>query len=343
MVPKHKGVTMQDVANAIGVSKQTISAVINGKPGITDETKQRVLAACEQLGYHIDLVARSLATGRTGNVALVVSDTSSPFIGRLAVAAEDYVRACGYGLVLYNTHDDPERESAYFSAAVQRKVDGVVFISATDRPKGLDRLQAAGIPYIAIDRIPDPYDGLGVVLDNFKAGHLAGEHLLDLGHRRMAHISGPEQVLMARQRMSGFRKPIEARGLESELQIEPAQTWEYDAGYRAMQRILAQYHPTAVFAAADVLAFGAMRAIYEAGLSVPQDISLIGVDDIDSAAYMVPPLTTVRQSISELVTISFQLLFDLLDGKKSTQTLTVMDPILVVRGSTALAPTEPLA
>jgi DNA-binding LacI/PurR family transcriptional regulator len=336
---KHRSITMRDVADAVGVSKQTISAVINGKPGITDETKRRVLAACEQLSYHVDLVARSLATGRTGSVALVVSDISSPFIGRLSVLAEDFSRSRGYGLVIYNTHDDPERESAYFRAAVQRRVDGVVFISATDSPAGLDSLQEAGIPYVAIDRVPVPYDGPAVILDNASAGRLAGEYLLDLGHRRMAYISGPEQVLMARQRLNGFREAFEARDPGVILQIEPAQSWEYDDGYRAMQRILAKDHPTAIFAAADVLAIGAVRAIHEAGLTVPGDISIIGVDDIDSAAYVSPPLTTIRQSINELAALSFQLLFDMLDGKKPTQTLIIMDPVLIVRDSTALAPT----
>jgi DNA-binding LacI/PurR family transcriptional regulator len=342
MATRRQAITMRDVANAVGVSKQTVSAVINGSPLITDETRGRVLAACEQLGYHVDFVARSLATGRTRTVALLVSDTSSPFIGRLVVAAEDYAHSCGYSLVLHATHDDPERESAYFMAAVQRGVDGVVFISATDRPTDLERLQRAGIPYVAIDRVPDPYTGPAVTLDNAKVGHLAAEYLLGLGHRRIAHISGPQNVRMARERLRGFREPLETRGLGADLRVELVLNWDYDAGYHAMQRILDNGpRPTAVFAAGDVLAIGAMRAIREAGLSVPADISIIGVDDIDSAAYLNPPLTTIRQSISELATLGFQLLFDILNDTPSAQTTIVMDPVLIVRGSTGPASTRP--
>ena len=329
---------MQDVADAVGVSKQTVSAVINGKPGITTETRDRVLAACEKLGYHLDFVARSLATGRTRTIALIVSDTSSPFIGRLAVAAEDHAHASGYSLVLHNTHDDVEREAAYFRAAIERGVDGVVFISARDQCPGLDMLRAAGIPSVAIDRIPDPYTGPSVTLDNVTAARLAAEHLLGLGHTRIAHICGPqpEVVLMSRERLRGFREALEAHGVASELHVEPAAGWDYEAGHAAMQRLLARgTTPTAVFAAGDVLAIGAMRALREAGLLVPEDVSVIGVDDIDSAAFVNPPLTTIHQSIGELATLGLQLLFDIVDGKQPARKTVSMEPVLVVRQTTS--------
>ena len=334
---------MQQVADSLGVSKQTVSAAINGKPGITAETRERVLAACERLGYLPDFTARSLATGRTSTIGLIVSDTSSPFIGRLVVIAEDYAHSCGYSLVIYNTHDDVERESAYFQDAMQRRVDGVVFISATDHCPGLDILRTAGIPAVAIDRVPDPYEGTAVMLDNDKTGRLAAEHLLSLGHTRIAHICGPqpETVRMSRERLRGFREVLEAGGVASALRIEPATGWDYEAGYHAMQNLLRQaQRPTAVFAAGDVLAIGALRAAREADLLVPRDLSMVGVDDIDSAAYQNPPLTTIRQSIPELARLGLQLLFDILDGNEPSQAGTVMEPELVMRQSTARPGTD---
>jgi len=327
---------MKDVAEMVGVSKQTVSAVINNKPGITKETRDRVLAAIEELDYHPDSIARSLATGRTNTIAFIASDVSAPFIGTLAVAAEDYTYSCEYSLALYNTHDDVRREAAYFTAAVQRGVDGVLFISATDQNTGSDILRATGIPSVAIDRVPVSYCGPSVTLDNLETGRLAAEHLLSLGHSRIAHINGPQTVLMSRERLQGFQQVIESQGALSRLHAETAENWDYQAGYDAMQRVLANgSNPTAVFAAGDALAIGAMRAIREAGLCVPEDISMVGVDDLDIAAFQNPPLTTIRQSINELAVLGLQLLFDILDGKEPKQTKIVMEPVLVVRQSTA--------
>jgi LacI family repressor for deo operon, udp, cdd, tsx, nupC, and nupG len=330
---------MKDVAEMVGVSKQTVSAVVNNKPGITRETRDRVLAAIDELGYRPDSVARSLATGRTHTIAFIASDVSAPFIGRLAVAAEDYAYSSGYSLVLFNTHDDVEREATYFAAAVQRGVDGVLFISATDQNAGLENLQGTGIPTVAIDRVPVPYSGPSVTLDNPKTGCLAAEHLLSLGHTRIAHIAGPQTVRMSRDRLQGFQQVLEAHDVAPELYVEAAETWDYQAGYDAMHRILADgRNPTAVFAAGDALAIGAVRAIRETGLHVPRDISMIGVDDLDSAPFQNPPLTTIRQSITELAVLGLQLLFDLLDGEKPKQTNIVMEPDLIVRQSTSPPP-----
>lgn len=332
---KRNAVTMQDVAALAGVSKQTVSAVLNGKPGISAETEARVRRAVESLGYRLDKVARSLRTGRTGAVALIVSDTASPFIGKVVVAAEDYARISGYSLVVYNTHDNVEREVIYFDAAVERRVDGVVFIAARDECPGLNLLQAQGIPAVAIDRIPEPYTGPSVALDNARAGSLAAEHLLALGHTDFAHISGPQLVRMSRDRLLGFRQVLEGHGLAA-LAVETGDGWDYPNGYAAMQRLLAAGQRfTALFAAGDVLAIGAMRALRETGLRIPEDVSVVGVDDIDGAGYQNPPLTTVRQSKAELARLGFQLLFDLIDGKQPSQTGIVMEPVLVVRESTA--------
>ena len=330
--------TMRDVAELAGVSKQTVSAVLNGKPGITAETQARIRQAVATLGYQLDNVASSLRTGHTRTIALLVSDISSPFIGRLAVAVEEYASAAGYSLVLHNTHDDVARESRYFTVAVERKVEGVIFIASADQSPGLELLRVHGIPAVAIDRIPDSYSGPAVMLDNVKTGRIAAEHLLGLGHVHLAHISAPASVRMARDRWQGFQEAVAAQSdLPSPL-IEIATGWDYADGFQAMQHLLAAGNPlTALFAAGDALAIGAMRAIQSAGLHVPQQISVVGVDDIDSAAYQNPSLTTVRQSITELAQLSVQLLFDLLAGKEPMPSTIVMEPVLVVRASTALA------
>jgi len=198
----------------------------------------------------------------------------------------------------------------------------------------LDILQAAGIPAVAIDRIPDNYSGPAVMLDNLKAGRLAGEHLLDLGHRCIAHIGGPMEIRLARERFVGFQQALKAQGLESgSCVMEEAFTCQ--SGYLAMQRLLTyQPRPTAVFAANDLMAIGAIRAVDEAGLRVPHDISIVGVDDIEVAAFQTPPLTTIRQPFTELATLGVQLLLDILAGKELVQPQLVIEPTLIIRQST---------
>ena len=326
---------MQDVANAVGVSKQTVSAVINNKPGITRETRARVLAAIRELSYRPDRIARSLATGRTQTIALIVSDISSPFIAKMAIAAEDCAHVHGYRLVVYNTHDDVEREATYFEAASEGSVDGVLFSSAADVNQGLDILRSVGIPAVAIDRAPCPYSGPSVMVDNVLAVRLAAEHLLDLGHTRLTYISGPQGLRMTRERDGSFRRAIEARATGMEVCVQATRAWDLEAGYHAMQCILAHRPiPTGIVVAGDALAIGAMRAVHAAGLRIPEDISIVGMDDIDIAGYVQPPLTTVRQYVVQLATLGVELLLDILDSKEPQQTEIVLTPDLVVRQST---------
>ena len=335
MKKTRKSSTMKDVAQLAGVSIQTVSAVVNNKPDISDQTRARVLAAVKELNYQPDLVARSLRTRQTKTIALVVSNIASIAIATMAKAAEAHAHSLGYRLILYNSDNDTEREKNYFKAAVQQWAEGVIFIAAMGQLGHIDILEAARIPAVAIDRVPDDYCGPAVMLDNLMAGRLAGDYLLDLGHRCMAHIGGPTGIRLARERLAGFQQALEARGIElSSSHIEEG-SFNCEHGYLAMQRLLARKpRPTAVFAANDLMAIGAMRAVDEAGLCIPDDISIVGVDDIEVAAFQTPPLTTVRQRCAELATLGVQLLFDILAGKELAQTQIVIEPTLIIRQST---------
>ena len=336
---KRKAPTMKDVAELVGVSAQTVSAVINDKPGITGETRARVLDAIEQLGYRPYSIARSLRTGQTRTLALIVSDIANPSFGTMASAAEDYAHEFGYSLTVHNAHDDVEREASYIQAATQRWIDGVLFVSAGDQMASLDTLQHAGIPSAAIDRIPDHYTGPSVTLDNLEAGRLAADHLLDLGHTCVAHISGPLRLRLARERLAGFRQALQERGLEPGSSAFGEGDWECESGYQAMTEILkVRPRPTAVFAANDRMAIGAMSAIHSAGLRLPDDISVIGLDDIEVAAFQTPALTTLRQSFAELATRAIQLLLEIIEGRQPDPIHIVIKPALIERQSTAPPP-----
>jgi DNA-binding LacI/PurR family transcriptional regulator len=333
---KNSSPTMRDVARAAGVSIQTVSAIINAKPGITAETTERVLKVIQELGYRPFSIARSLRTRQTHTIGLVVPDIANPAFSALASTVEDAVHALGYNLVVYNTHNDPQRELSCIQAITQRWIDGVLFVSTGNERSGLDALNAAHIPVVAVDRIPADYGGPAVVLDNIKAGYLAARHLLGLGHVRIAHIRGPGQLRLAGERQAGFHQALREAGVNALCPESEARSWACESGYECMRTILScSPEVTAVFAASDRLAIGAMRAILESGRSVPGDISVAGVDDIEVAAYQNPPMTSVRQSFGELGQKSVAMLLAQIQGTAQDPELALIVPRLVARQSTA--------
>ncbi len=333
---KQKRPTMRDVAVAVGVSIQTISAVINDKPDITPQTRQRVMDAIQQLGYRPDRVARGLRTGKSHTLALIVSDIANPSFATIASTAEDCAQARGYYLTVHNTHDDPLREAKYVQTAAERGIDGVILVSAEDRMDSSIMLENADIPFVAIDRIPEDYTGLSVTLDNMKAGRLATQHLLGLGHTRIAHISGPLRLRLARERLAGLELALQEQGLSLPSEWLCEGHWYCQEGYKAMQNMLQTSPlPTAVFAANDRMAIGAIQAIYQAGLRVPEDISVIGLDDIEVSAYHIPALTTIRQPFALLATQAIQILLDVIQGNQPEVSANLIEPILIERASTA--------
>ncbi|MCC7450663.1 MAG: LacI family DNA-binding transcriptional regulator [Anaerolineae bacterium] len=333
---KKRAPTMRDVAQAVGVSVQTVSAVINNKPGITEETRTRVQEAILRLGYRPYSIARSLRTRRTGTIALVVSDIANPSFATMASAAEDYAHQFGYSLIVYNTHDDREREKSYFRSVTQRWIDGVMFVAAEDHLSSPEAFQFASFPSVAIDRIPEHYSGLSVTLNNIEAGRMAAEHLLELGHTRIAHISGPLKLRLVRDRITGFIQAFEARCLTPLPCPAGMGDWTCASGYTAMQHILkTDPLPTAVFAANDRMAIGAIQACYETGVCVPRDMSVVGVDDIEVAAFQTPPLTTIRQPFVEFGTLAVRLLLEVIETGRPSQPQIVIEPLLIERQSTA--------
>lgn len=332
-------VTLYDAARVAGVSIQTVSAVLLGKSGIPPQTQNRVRKAIEKTGYRPNPMAQSLRTGRTRTIALVVSDIANPSFATIASAVEECCHDKEYSMVLYNTHNDPARQSSYVQKATQGWIDGMLFVSVGDMPSDMAILENARMPVVVLDRVPLSCRYPSVALDNEEAGRLAATHLIDLGHRRVAHICGPKQLRLSRERCEGFRAILTQHGVRLPRACIVEGDWGCASGTMAMQKILAlNPRPTAVFAANDRMAIGAMRAIGEAGLRVPDDVSIMGLDDIEIAASMNPSLTTIRQPFTQLATVGLQLLLDLVNGKKMAQSQIMMAPKLVTRESTGPAP-----
>jgi LacI family transcriptional regulator len=335
MVGRRKSTTMREVAHLAEVSIQTVSDVVNERPGISEETRARVWAAVDQVGYRPFSIARSLRTRRTRTLAFLVPDIDDICMATMTSAAEDCAQSHGYNLVVFNSRSDHQREAAYMQVIIDRWIDGVMFASSRGSLANVDTLEDAGVPTVSVDRGPERPDRLSVTYNHRLAGRMAAEHLMDLGHTRIAHIGGPPDSRIARERCEGFRQAIAKRNLTPGACLALPGNWQCETGYQAMQQILAaDVRPTAVFSCNDRMAFGAIRAAYEAGLKVPEDVSIIGLDDIEVAAYQIPPLTTIRQPFTEMGTLSTELLLNKLEGGPIAQPQIMLQPTLVLRRST---------
>ena len=285
---------MADVALAAGVSAQTVSRALRGSPNVSPETKRRVLTAVDQLGYRFNSAARMLSSGRSHTLGLVLMQ-SGGYYSRSAVTAgvEAAAGAAGFAVTIATiAAPDTGLLERSLSKLADQGVDGIILavplISTTQKMEDITR----DIPTVTLDGSRTA-GALVLGIDQLEAGRIATQHLLDLGHRQVWHLSGPDEWIEARQRRQGWQECLAAAGIEAPPPLEG--DWSPDSGYRLGQVIAMIPDVTAVFAASDEMAFGVIRAVRERGRSVPDDLSIVSVDDIALAAYCSPPLTTVRQ------------------------------------------------
>jgi DNA-binding LacI/PurR family transcriptional regulator len=329
--------TMREVARLARVSVQTVSHVVNETGNISDGTRERVAKVIVDLNYRPNPIARSMRTKETGLIGLLVLDITNPVLSRIASEVEAAAYRNDYKVLLYNARHDARRERQSLEAFAERLVDGLVIVNALDREQTFGWLQEGGIPTVLVDCL----SGVAlpsVATDNRQGASLATRHLLELDHRSVVHLAGDLSLEVARLRVEGYRQAMSEGGLADGVRVvTPANDqWDYQAGYLAMRRVLSEStRPTAIFAAGDQMAIGAYRAIAEAGLKVPGDISVIGFDDIPVAEFASPPLTTVRQPLNEIAGSAFNLLLELLDRRREPATAQiVLQPHLVARDST---------
>lgn len=329
-------VTLKDVALLAGVSVTTVSNVVRGWPYIADETRLRVENAIKELGYSPHPIAQGLRTGQMQTIGFIVPDLSSPYFASIVSVAEDIAREHRYSVIIFSSHEDQARETECIRRATNRMVDGLLIAPTAHTQITAAQLKALPVPVVAVDRVPDRYDGPSCALDNFRVGQLATRHLAELGHRRIAHIAGPIGARPARDRLDGYRATLKEYGLKYARVAHASTAWSCDDGYSAMRQLLQDAErPTAVFASNDRIAIGALHAIHEAGLRCPEEISLIGVDDIEVSAHTTPPLTTIRQPLKEMARRGIDLLLALVREQTPEMLNYVLEPSMTLRASTA--------
>lgn len=290
-----------DVARLAGTSPAVVSYVLNGGPrGVSPQTRARVLAAVEQLGYRPNGIARSLRMNRTMTLGLVVPDTSNPFFAELARAIESAAFAERYTLLIGNAAEDDERQTAYVRTFLAQQVDGLFLVPAHGPAGCLTDLQRSRTPWLALDRQVPGAASAAVLVDNRGGARAATEHLLAHGRERIACIAGPQDVAPATDRVAGWRDALAEAGVRPSAMSVWHGPFGRRAGYLAAREVLAGGAVDAVFVASDEQAVGVLRAITELGLRCPEDVAIASFDGIAAGAYSTPALTTMAQPFAEL-------------------------------------------
>jgi LacI family transcriptional regulator len=334
--------TLRDVAAAARVHPATASRALNPETRllVSEETAKRVAAAAAKLGYRPNPVARSLRTRRSHTVGVLIPDLNNPLFPPIVRGLEDKLGAAGYVALIGNTDADPNREQLLFEQMRARHVDGFVLATATLHDRMLAEAAAAEIPVVLMNRLSQDYSFPSVSVDNEQGARMAVTHLARLGHTRIAHIAGPQEASTGVSRLRGFREGMAQHGLAvDEGLVAYATRYTVEEGSRCCRELLARRGSfTAIAAANDMLAVGCYAAFEEAALECPDELSLIGFNDMPFIDRLRQPLSTVRIPHYQLGTEAAQLLLERIGGAEGPVKILYLAPELIVRGSTAAPP-----
>ncbi|ABF44130.1 LacI family DNA-binding transcriptional regulator [Deinococcus geothermalis] len=332
-------VTLADIASQAGVSKMTVSKVVNKQPGISEATRQRVLRIIEELGYTAHPSARALAGGRTNTLGIVVPSIGPQYISEVVRGADLVAYEAGLDLLISTTQEDTSHERQNVGRLSRGLVDGLLMVLPRSLDRYADALKQAEVPVVVVASANTTMPFPLVDADHYHGARLAVAHLLGLGHRRVGFIAGRRDTTASLERLRGYREGLLTAGLTPDpVLIRPGE-YTQPGGFAAARSLLdLPDPPTAIFAANDLSAFGAMEAIKDRGLRVPDDVSVVGFDDIPQANQVHPALTTVRQPLVEMGTAGTRQLLNLLHGVGPVTDRLVLPTELIVRASTGPAP-----
>ncbi len=327
--------TIQDVARKAGVSPITVSRVINQRGYASQSTRQKVQAAIAELGYVPNRLASSLRSKRTTLLALVITDITNPYFTMIARGVEDVASAADYTLIFCNTDESVAKEQRYINILLQNQVAGVLLVPASPDPESVNLLTHNQTPVVVLDRRLSELQVDQVRSDSLSGAYQLVRLLLDLGHRRIALLNGPAGVSTAQDREAGYRRALDEAGIPPEQRTVLQGYFSQDSGSEMTRLALRRDPPpTALFAANNFIAIGALQALQAAGLRVPQDIALVGFDDLPPPLITFPFLTVSAQPAYEMGRIAAELLLARLEGKNTGPPEDILlPPELVVRAS----------
>jgi LacI family transcriptional regulator len=327
---------MAEIAALAGVSKPTVSKVMNRQPGVAAATRERVEHVIAERGYVRHGAARALSAGRAGSVNLVVKEVDNAYFMEIIQGVEETLERAGLSMVLTATRDEARRHRRWMARVIEHGTDGAILVLPDEHFARLEELRGHGIPVALVDdRGESPADLPSVGATNFAGGFAAAEHLLSLGHRRIAVVGGPP-FKSTRARLAGYRTALQEAGVQPDPRLERSGGFVAETGYEAARALLrAPEPPTAIFAGNDLQAIGVYRALYEAGLRAPDDMSVVGFDDLPLARLLTPALSTVRQPVREMGALATRMLLRIIAGEKLESARVELATSLVVRESSA--------
>lgn len=323
-------VSVIDVAREAGVSASTVSRVMRGTGYVEVDTKLKVIAAVKKLGYKPNLLARGLRNSSGQLLGLMVPDILHETFARFISHVEEACAAHGFTMILGNTREDPAVEEKVLEKLIGLNVDGIIISQVSDTSSALKSLLARAIPVVGIDRALQEEEIDNVIVGNYEAGQMAAKYLFSMGHKKVACIQGPTPVRLSRERFEGFRDYYQANGLDVEFVV--GKDFEYETGILAVRTLLEKFTDfTGLWAVNDHLAIGAMHELKRLGVQIPQQVSIMGMDDIKTGQMIFPCLTTIRQPYKDICDKAVELLIDRIKSPGLTIRKFVLSPSLVIR------------
>jgi LacI family transcriptional regulator len=326
--------TIRQVADKAGVSATTVSHVINNTRFVSEVLRERVQRAMTELNYRPNALARSLRLGETHTLGLILPDSANPFFAEIGHAIEAAAFERGYSVILCNTENDPTKELLYTNVLENRQVDGMIFVAAGGNHEALSGIVRNGLPLVVVDRDLGSLGLDAVTTNNYLGGLLATRHLIELGHTVIGCITGPSDLTPSAERVTGYGDALKEAQLEIRGALLVRGDFHVPSGLAAATRLLQQDpRPTALFVCNDLMAIGALHAAAKLGLNVPDDVAIVGFDDIELASYTIPPLTTVCQPKQEIGHTAIQLILDRIESPALPPRHEILHPQLMIRGS----------
>jgi len=334
---RKQNITLKDVAKAAKVSVSTASKAINNKTVVAESTRERVLNVAKKLGYRASFIPKSLRSRKSKAIGLILPNIVNPFFCTLANAVEDIALKEGYVVILGSTKEDIRRESVYFDIFAERWIDGIILAGGTSEDeKYIQYIQEQEIPIVFIDREIEEHFTNSIGIDNEMAMYEATKYLIKLGHKQIGFISGPLRIKVFAKRLKGYKRALESSGLEfKENLVEESDETAFGGGIAARKLLKGNRDITAILASNDMMAIGSLKELDKAGLRVPEDISLMGFDNIPLTSVVTPSLTTVSQPSCEMGTEAMKLLLEIIQGKKKAKSKIILGTEIVIRESTS--------
>jgi len=326
--------TIKDVAELARVHPSTVSRVINNDSRISEKTKEKVILIINKLGYTPNALARGLKTKRTYTLGILIPDITNPFFAEIARGVEDAANKNNFNVILCNTDDKLKKERTYLQILRGKRVDGLILGTAHIKDKSILELEREKFPYILVSRNIEGLDKNCIIVDDVEGGMMATEYLIKLGHRRIAHITGPLKTRSALNRLEGYKLALKKYEIAYRDELVGEGDFKIKGGYQIMKKFLKLTEPpAAIFAANDLLALGAMQAIQKKSFHVPEDFSVVGFNDIELASFVYPALTTIRQPMLEMGAIAVKMLLRIIEEGEFNQRKIVLKPKLIIRES----------